>query len=189
MHEILKILFPPPRVSGSSVQSFWLVRAKPMGLNWYRAFLATIKYRTAVISLNLRKKRKKRAPKGPRFLWLRRHYFDVTFRHFVVERSIDTIFGITEERLKTRIVNTDNREATLSRDTLRCSFDTSEHCVSAIRISAELDRIVVVSHRALRARRESRQTVLLLFEPQSTLAFLCVQLHGGTGHSLTPCCS
>ena len=80
-------------------------------------------------------------------------------------------------------MNADDGEATFRRNAFRGRFDAGEHRVGTVRIGFDFNRILIVHNVEPRTRREARQSVLLLFEPQSALAFLCVEFHWFIAHS------
>ena len=75
-------------------------------------------------------------------------------------------------------MNSNDREATLRRDSFRGRFDAGEHRVGTVRIGLDFNRILILHNVEPRSRREARQSVLLLFEPEPALTFLSVELHG-----------
>ena len=74
-------------------------------------------------------------------------------------------------------MNSNDGEATLRRDSFRGRFDAGEHRVGTVRIGLDFNRILIVHNVEPRTGREAWQPILLLFEPQPALAFLCVKLH------------
>ena len=79
-------------------------------------------------------------------------------------------------------MNADDGEATLRRNAFRGRFDAGEHRVGTVRIGFDFNRIFVVHNVEPRTGFETGQSVLLLFEPKSALAFLCVKFHWLIAH-------
>ena len=66
--------------------------------------------------------------------WCHRHNLDIALRHFIRHRSIDTVFGIAKKLFESSIVNSNDGEATLHRNSFRGRFDAGEHRVGTVRI-------------------------------------------------------
>jgi len=79
-------------------------------------------------------------------------------------------------------VNADDGELTIFGNSLRGFLDSREHRVGTIRIRLDFDRILIVHNVKPRTGLETGQSVLLLFEPKSALAFLRVKFHWLIAH-------
>ena len=79
-------------------------------------------------------------------------------------------------------MNTDDCELAIFRNSLRGFLDSREHRVGTVRIGLNFDRIFVVHNVKPRTGFETGQSVLLLFEPKSALAFLRVEFHWLIAH-------